>query len=203
MLTAFGEIKLILQPKQYFPQQKELVHKIVELASNGFGFQMGYDDVLGHLTAPQKVLLGYVSSAPVIMYAHSHLNLKGRQVMYVDGVVVRKDFQTKGMFPAMTRMIAENAEYIGLRTQNPAMQRALEKYCKTTHPGHNDSDEEIKQVQQNLAKHLGMNIDENGLQKGFYPIRLSYNKILQNHVFTKIGVMQENCDAVLVVGKCT
>jgi hypothetical protein len=204
VLSVFGRIELISKPREHFKEDSDLVADITGLARNGFGSGMTQEDVFNHLVTPQNVLLGYDCEGRLgVMYAYSVLRPIKKQHLYVDGVVVRKDLQGRGLFPALTKLLKRDSQLLSLRTSSARMFESHYRVCGDTFVHSFPKNTNLQKEVFALAALLDMEVDENGVQKGFYPQSL-YSKpqtVYGYDYLPKLGVDPEKGDAILVVGK--
>jgi len=90
-----------------------------------------------------------------------------------------------------------------LRTQNPRMYKALEKYCISTYPTTEKPPEEIRAIQKEYASYLDCKADERGVVKGcygelFYGEEPCHGEV--SPLFEDLGLDIYNGDAILTVG---
>jgi len=78
------------------------------------------------------------------------------------------EVQGKGIFGLMTSQALKSESIICLRTQNPRMYRALEKYCKYIFPGKETTPDSIRLIQKEFADYTRSKIDEGGVVRGYY-----------------------------------
>jgi len=134
------------------------------------------------------------------MASYNRERLEGIDSLIVEGIAMLPEIQGYGLFARMTDAVKENEDLVCLRTQNPRMYRALEKYCHTVCPGGTNG---LKAPLDSLAKYFGNDIDSNGVVKGyygglFYGDEPHHEKI--DFLFEDLGVDLNNGDAVLAVG---
>jgi hypothetical protein len=137
------------------------------------------------------------------MSSYNRLVLSGIPSLVVEGIAVSQAIQGKGFFKDVTEIARSNEAVICLRTQNPFMYRALEKYCSYIYPGQNRMPVAVKAIQDDLASHLSCGIDEQGVIKGFYEGLFYGEKPVHRFVsplFEKLGMDVNNGDAVLAIG---
>ena len=163
------ELKRVEDPVSYFDIHGENFQEIVEMVRASFGSLMTEKDIYNHLINPAKLFLAKNGGIVVVMYAYTPINLLGERVLYIDGVAVHPQFQARGIFSKATLEALDGQKIIGLRTQNPQMHRALEKFCHTICPSRKvDYSLQLIKFRDALADFLGMEIDSRGVSRGFY-----------------------------------
>lgn len=129
--------------------------------------------------------------------------LSGFPSLIVEGIAVDPEVQGQGVFKAMTDIASKNEAVVCLRTQNPRMYRALEKYCSRIYPTSNETPEAIKAIREDLADHLDCSADEKGIVRRFYG-GLFYGETPIHETttlfFNEFGIDLDQGDALLAVG---
>lgn len=164
---------------------------------------MDYDDIYNHVTQPEEVYLLHKDDQLVAMGSYSRARFSGYPSLVVEGIAVSPEMQGRGVFREITANVENREEVICLRTQNPRMYRALEKYCKDVYPGQFKIPSKVREIREEFADSLNCEIDENGVVKGYYG-GLFYGKIPYhekvNLLFEELGVNLDKGDALLLVG---
>ena len=165
---------------------------------------MDYQDIYQHVTSPETVFVAQENNRVLAMASYNSVILSGIPSLIVEGIAIAPESQGKGMFAKMTDH-ARNGEYaLCLRTQNPRMYRALEKYCFVTYPNRSEMPSAIAEIRNALAGHLKCKIDERGIVRGYYG-GLFYGKEPIHPAATsffkeELGVQIEKGDALLCLG---
>ena len=176
--------------------------------NRAFGRQLDFNDVYVHVTSPEQVFLLNQEGRIVAMSSYNHKEFGGVPSLVVEGIAVAPEMQGKGVFKAMTEKAREGSyeNFICLRTQNPHMYRALEKYCYSIFPGKNLDDrinKDLKELQQEFAKYLDCAMNEKGIAEGYYG-GLFYGKRPEHRrvgpLFDELGINLDKGDALLVTG---
>ena len=186
----------------------------------GFGRNLDFDDIYKHVTMPQEVYLlrnGKISA----MASYNRRVFIGKNCLIVEGIAMLPEVQGKGLFREMTcnaqtSETKNKTEIVCLRTQNPRMYRALEKYCRSVYPGQpvkmNNLDDLAlaianmvcsRKLIKEFASYLNCSADENCVVRGyygglFYGQEPHHPKI--DSLFTELGVNLCKGDGLLVVG---
>ncbi len=204
-------INQISNPKEFFGTYigKSKLESLVKSVRSAFGrMDMDYNDIYLHVTKPEKVLLlerkRFEGPEVEAMAAYTSLELSGIPSLIVEGIAVAPEMQGKGVFKEMTEFASNKEPVICLRTQNPRMYRALEKYCSVVYPGDRKAPGAIKEIRQELAKHLGCQITEEGIVRGYFG-GLFYGEepthITKSSFFKEqLGMDLDKGDALLVIG---
>jgi len=137
------------------------------------------------------------------MASYNRTTLSGLPSLIVEGIAVDTKMQGKGFFKNVTDIARKNEEIICLRTQNPRMYRALEKYCSQIYPCAREMPKKIEIILEDLTKYMNCQIDKNGLVKGyygglFYGEEPTHEKI--SPLFRNLGMKLNDGDGLLVVG---
>lgn len=138
------------------------------------------------------------------MSSYNKRNLSGFPSLIEEGIVVDPSFQGRSIFGTLTDVARTNEAVICLRTQNPNMYRALEKYCSETYPGKIKEPTAVQAVRSSLEEHLSCKADEKGVVKGFYGGTLYGSKpshpVITPFFEDQLNMDFEKGDAVLAVG---
>lgn len=130
--------------------------------------QMDYKDIYSHVTSPEIVFLAEENNRVLAMASYSSVFLSGISSLIVEGIAIDPLVQGKGIFSKMTDF-ARNEEYaVCLRTQNPRMYRALQKYCSVIYPDKKEMPSAIREIRKELAECMKCKINERGVVGGYY-----------------------------------
>lgn len=170
--------------------------------NSAFGRNLEFDDIYNHVTSPESLYL-LRQEKMVAMASYNKQKFADVDSLVVEGIAVAPEMQGKGIFKAITNHALNGEMVICLRTQNPRMYRAMEKYCSETYPGEKDTPVVTKAITLDFAKYLRCAIDGNGVVKGyygglFYGQEPHHSKV--DPLFQKLGVNLHNGDGLLVVG---
>ncbi len=165
---------------------------------------MDYRDIYLHVTSPETVYLAEEENEVLAMASYNSVVLSGIPSLIVEGIAVAPEVQGKGLFAKMTDKVSDGEYAVCLRTQNPRMYRALEKYCSFAYPNENETPSAIIEMRKALAEHMKCKIDERGIVRGFYG-GLLYGEEPLHPVATalfkeRLGLKIERGDALLCVG---
>ena len=129
---------------------------------------MDYQDIYLHVTSPGTVFLAEEQNRVLAMASYNSVVLSGIPALIVEGIAIEPETQGKGIFSRITD-VARDGEYaVCLRTQNPRMYRALQKYCSLMYPNGEEMPSVISEIRTALAKCMSCEINENGVVKGYY-----------------------------------
>lgn len=150
------KIEVIHNPsKKILGREREnLVDKLTEIARDGFGSDMGRDDVENHVLNVDMLYLMSVKGEMVGFSSYEFMAFKSKRVLYLSGVAVKIGFQKKGLFGRMNKKaIAKGGfELLVMRTQNPVIYGATEKMVKVLYPNREMmTPEDIKEVAVRIA----------------------------------------------------
>jgi hypothetical protein len=168
---------------------------------------MDYEDIFRHVTEPERVFLfeqkNNGSLEVLAMGSYNRALLSGIPCLIVEGIAIDPLMQGRGIFKEITEMAINQEAVICLRTQNPRMYRALEKYCSYIYPNEREMPLAITAVREELAKYLRCKTDEKGIVKKYYG-GLFYGEEPKHEkageLFNSLGIKLHNGDALLVVG---
>jgi len=165
---------------------------------------MDYEDIYLHVTSPETVFLAEEQNKVLAMASYNSVFLSGIPSLIVEGIAIAPESQGKGLFAKITDE-ARNGEYaVCLRTQNPRMYRALQKYCSITYPNKKDIPSAIAEIRKALAELMNCQIDKKGIVRGYYG-GLFYGEEPKHPETTslfkeELGLRIERGDALLCVG---
>lgn len=165
---------------------------------------MEYQDIYLHIASPETVFLAEEDNRVLAMASFNSAILSGIPALIVEGIAIAPEYQGKGLFAKMTDRARKGEYAVCLRTQNPRMYRALEKYCFIAYPNKNEMPRAIAEVRNSLALHMQCQADEMGIVRGYYG-GLFYGKEPEHPETTpffkeELGLHIERGDAVLCIG---
>lgn len=202
-LLVFGDTVEIVDPELFFALNKELLKKVEICVRRAFDKDICSDDIYEHAISPEFVYLLESRDSDILAFAgYNQLNLSGIPCLVAEGIAVHPSFQGRDLFRKLTDCAANGESVICLRTQNPRMYRALEKYCSVVYSGEHIP-EAICAIRKDLASHLGCTLDEKGVVKGYYGGLFYGKEPVHKRVspfFEELGVDVNNGDALLAVG---
>lgn len=205
---SFGDLERLVDSKAFIEQNPESFQEIVKMVRKAFGTEMKEDDVYNHLTKPGKTYILRSEGKILAMGAFTHKKISETLMLYVEGIAIHPSLQGKGIFREKTTQALEGEKVLALRTQNPRMHRALEKFCDYICPNKNCNTlycrTELLKLKKDLASELDMKIDGLGVARGFYGKSLyqtqptnTTSSILFNEI---LKVDYQNGDSVLCIG---
>jgi hypothetical protein len=164
---------------------------------------MDYQDIYLHATSPKTVFLAEEQDRVLAMASFNSVSLSGISSLIVEGIAIEPESQGKGIFSRMTDMARDEEYAVCLRTQNPKMYRALQKYCSSIYPNGKEMPSGIREVRKELAKCMGCQINENGIIERhygglFYGKEPTHPKITS--FFKELDLKLERGDAILCIG---
>lgn len=198
-------LERIVNPLTFFKNNPLEFKSTVQVVRDAFGTPMTEEDIYQHLTMPGKVYLLRDSAGILGMCSYTPKKIAGRDLLFVDGIAIDPKRQAQGIFGEVTQIASEQEEFLALKTQNPRMYRALEKFCGVTYP--NESlvfPEDILPLMKNLAQDLKLNVDKSMVARGFYgtslypkmPVHRSGSRLFDNI----LQVNYSRGDSVLCLG---
>jgi hypothetical protein len=169
---------------------------------SAFGKSLDFKDIYEHVTNPERVYLllnGKVSA----MASYNRRILSGFPSLIVEGIAVDPTLQGRGFFRSVTDIAREEEAVICLRTQNPRMYRALENYCSYIYPCATQTPNAVKEVLEDLARHMNCQIDEKYIVRGcygglFYGEEPTHKRV--SSLFDTLEMELNKGDALLVAG---
>lgn len=191
-----------MQPKKYFDSNHEDLAQVVKVVRAGFGRNLDFQDIYNHLTNPEIVYL-LRNDEIKAMASYSRKRFAQADSLVVEGISVAPEMQGRGIFKILTDHARNGENLLCLRTQNPMMYRALEKYCYTLYPGQDEDSNSLKAAILDFAKYLNCRIDGNGVVKACYGRLLSGHRFSHPRIdvlFRKLSINPSEGDAVLVAG---
>lgn len=128
----------------------------------------------------------------------------GFSSLVVEGIAMLPEVQGKGIFKLLTEQALNSEKIVCLRTQNPRMYRALEKFCKKVFPNKGKTPNNLKLALKEFAKYTNSELDEKGVVRGYYgglfygkePTHCEISKFFKEDLKMNLS----RGDAVLVAG---
>lgn len=102
------------------------------------------------------------------MASYNTRNFCGFDSLIVEGIALSPQVQGKGVFKLLTDSAIADQKLVCLRTQNPRMYKALEKYCGAVYPSAMNFSGNNNMFLEEFANYLGCKIDEHGVVRGYY-----------------------------------
>ena len=187
-------------------ENQSKLEEIVSVVRNAFGRpDMDYEDIYAHLTSPEMLFLLEDAEKVLGMAAYNTALLSGIPSLIVEGIAINPSIQAKGIFREVTDLASKNKCIVCLRTQNPHMYRALQKYCSYLYPGEKKGlPLAINAIREDLADRLKCKINGEGVIRGYYG-RLFYGEKphhpeISQLLEERLEMSLENGDALLVIG---
>lgn len=204
-------IQRIDNPNEHFQgkEREELVDILKEIAEAGFGKPKTRESVERHILGVQYLYLIESEGEKIGFSSYTNFEMEEGKVTYLNGIVIRPDFQNRGLFYRVNQeaLTFLNPDYLTMTTQNPAIYAGTKKLVKEIFPGPSGVPEEIRRIAALITKELGSpEIDLDLLvQRGKYEESL-YPSIAQHSEARPFfdHVLQLDYgrgDAVLIVGR--
>ncbi len=114
----------------------KIAEELAGVARDGFGTNITDDDANNHILNVDLLQLIYVQGRLVGFASYDIFEFSGMKVLYLSGVVIRKDNQTKGL----SKMSLGNAigtiqpDVLTMRTQNPVVYHLASEFAKEIYP---------------------------------------------------------------------
>jgi hypothetical protein len=201
---ASGYIKEIQNPKNFFDSNPLKLQEVVNVVRSGFGKKTDFRDIYEHVTSPERVYLLEKEKRIVAMASYNKKIFSGFPSLIVEGIAIKEAFQGKGIFKEITENAKNSETVICLRTQNPRMYRALEKFCFSIYPNNKkETPKAVKSIRDEFASYLGCGTNEEGVIKDYYG-GLFYGEEPKHSktsdLFKRLDMDLQKGDAVLLVG---
>ncbi|HLC57591.1 MAG TPA: hypothetical protein VJH95_03395 [Candidatus Nanoarchaeia archaeon] len=192
------------------------LEELTQIAQDGFGSGITQEDVRRHIENSGFVFVfesrkhEFARRNPFGFSAYSVLDVGGKKVLYLEGIVLRKEFQKCGIFGYVNR--AELGlgcfDFFAMRTQNPVVYAAAEKLVDKLYPNGEQMPEEFRKVGRVIALgYLEMDdfAEENFVGRKTYGTSL-YERIPRHgkadKLFDNVLKLDYNAgDSVLLIGK--
>lgn len=206
-----------MKPKEFFDSNPQDLEEVVKVVRVGFGKNLDFEDIYNHVTTPEEVYL--LRNRDInAMASYTRKEFCGFSSLIVEGIAMIPEVQGKGIFKILTGYARNSKnDIIFLRTQNPRMYRALEKFCDVVYPkpknfsrGFTGLANECahhsvsKRLLNEFADYLKCNLDEKGVVREyygelFYGVEPTHCKVSQ---FFKEDLKMDlsKGDAILVMG---
>jgi len=191
----------IKNPIEYFKNEKKF-NETIEAIRDGFGSEMTKEDCYNHLISPDKLFLVEENNEIKGMASYSNINI-GENILFAEGAAFKKEVQGKGLFKQITKLILNDERFIGLKTQNPRMYKALESMCSNISPRFGKDSLYYKKMR--FGRSLNILTDEYGVSRGFYGTSL-YSEIPQAdkitmNLFEMLNIDYKKGDSLICLGK--
>lgn len=102
------------------------------------------------------------------MASYNTRKFNGISSLIVEGIALSPEVQGKGIFSLLTKDALRSEKLVCLRTQNPRMYRALEKFCNETYPSKRETPEKIKLALKEFAEYTNSKPNNFGVVEGYY-----------------------------------
>jgi hypothetical protein len=138
----------------------KLVKSLADVATDGFGKLRPEADVRNHVLRVDRLYLAFdeAQGRLAAFSSYNYHNVCGKNVLYLCGTVVRKEYQQQGFFGLINRLEIANSPvmpdlFVG-RTQNPIIYSAMSRLVRTAHPNGEQIPEHIKNVGMVIARDM-------------------------------------------------
>ncbi|KHO50016.1 MAG: hypothetical protein QT01_C0001G0130 [archaeon GW2011_AR6] len=171
-----------------------------------FGRKLEFEDIYNHLTLPDEVHLLKIGAGKeiVAMRGYSRRVLSGLQSLILEGAAILPEMQGNGVYGKMLEQAHEGESVLCLRTQNPRLYAAFEKFCDKVYPGFHDTPRAVREIQKAFAEYLGCDADENGIVREYYGGLFygeePYHERISPLFMERLKMDLHKGDAVLVLG---
>ncbi len=111
-------------------KSEPLLDLLTEAAREGFGTEIGREDVRSHTFGADKLFISYEPDGRLSGFSSvMDFEISGNKVLYYMGTVVRKKYQGNGLYRQFKEEALSGAfyDFIALRTQNPVIYGAISK----------------------------------------------------------------------------
>lgn len=131
-LFSHLDIQQVFDPKVAFGEEEaeKLTKEALEVARDGFGSKMTYEDVFNHLIKdPDFTYIVKINNRLAGFASFCERKFPEGRALYLDGIVVRKNHQKDGIFRIINSLQLEygNYDFLTMRTQNPVIYGATRK----------------------------------------------------------------------------
>jgi len=149
-------VERTLEPSRVFQgrEREKLLDQLVSIARDGFGTDMTREDVENHVFKVGELYLVQVDRALVGFAGYDHIRFKDKNILYLQGIVIRRDFQRHGLFHRVnTKAINYNGfDFLAMRTQNPVIYAATQKLVKELYPNGTPAPEVVAEIAKYIAR---------------------------------------------------
>lgn len=191
----------------------------IQVAASAFGVtQITVEfehDVRNHLVGHQVLFAYDDQQRPIGFGSFDHLQNEETGILYISGLVIRKDSQSSGVGTtlskeaiALMKECGHRVDLIAGRTQNPVVAAARASYCYPVYPITAEPTPDIVSAANMLYAHLNMTGIMNPhtlVAQNAYPHSLSEVRPRSKH--TNINTFFDHhvgpCDSVFIIGRPT
>src|SRR3989338_1059509 len=128
------EISLMKSPNETIPPEERggLVDRLHPITVEGFGTDMKRGDVENHVIGCDLLYLVSANGELVGFSSYSVMSNPLGNILYLNGIVVRRNFQGSGLFGKINNMALNSAafDFFAMRTQNPLVYAGTRKLVK-------------------------------------------------------------------------
>jgi len=208
--------ELVTDPFSLFGSGEKRTREFTEIAEvvrQAFGSPMTDEDIYNHLVHPEIVYILRQQKKLIAMGSFTPMSVLDQSILYIEGVAIHPLVQAGELFQEFTSLALDGQKLVALRTQNPRMYRAFQKICTHVCPSpeckklcllENSQQAGLLHVKRGLAGKLGMEIDDRGVARRFYPMPLytsePYHPLISPFFKEQLELDYLNGDSVLCVG---
>ena len=122
----------IEDPINNISHSSDIVDKLTDIARDGFGTGITRDDVINHVLKTDFLYIIGNKENPEGFSSYNRLNIKDSNILYLNGIVMKRDVQKRGTFYRINSLALDHHpyDYIAMRTQNPVIYAATQKITK-------------------------------------------------------------------------
>lgn len=116
--------------------QLVVVEQTIEVAADGFGQsledELFREDVRNHVLGLPELYLAYAGEKCVAFAAIKNLKVGETPVLYLSGLIVKKEYQGNGLMTALVtyEITKSRPEIVAARTQNPCILDLMKRVCR-------------------------------------------------------------------------
>ena len=198
----------IINPLKNITDNKT-IDELLEITRDGFGTNMTREDVKNHVLNTEVLYL--IKDKELIGFSsYDYPILAGEKSIYLNGIVVKRNSQKKGVFLDLNKQVIEenfDKKYLVMRTQNPVIYGATKKLVDKIYPSEDEIPKHIINIGVEASKRLNMKDfnEQNFVGRNTYGTCL-YDKI-PKHSFSNdffdnfLRINYEKGDSIIIVGE--
>ena len=152
-----GLISVFDSPKPENFKQETLC-RLRDIASEAFGKEVSFDSLINHAFGCRYLHLFSHGTDLAGFASFTDYDFNSNRIIYLGGTVVRPVHQKRRFLSESLKIILKETvpRYLTMRTQNPVIYHAVSKLRCTMQPSFDESDTEMVDVGQFIARLLGM-----------------------------------------------
>ncbi|MFW5746754.1 MAG: GNAT family N-acetyltransferase [Nanoarchaeota archaeon] len=197
------------RPEETIPaaQREQFITNMTQIAQQGFGTGITETDVAAHVMPVECLYVISDAEDPVGFAAFDTLQVDSADLLFLHGIVLRPDYQKKGIFRTVVAKALQVYEpaYLAMRTQNPVVYAAAQKMVRHLYPDGGMIPERIQRIGGCIAAHLGMERFDPNTMVGRRTYQGCLYSRLPDHsagkyVFASLGIDTQHGDSVMLIG---